>query len=192
MCGDCGKACLMTNFQNARHIMICKECFDRLPPDQRHDRSTTKIIYGPPVMNERITPEQVRQFPNTFAHSGHPIFHDSLARLGCPDIETLFDCLATQMEQDIADVAKMKKALEQIIREGTARDAEIANTALSNSVAGKMCDLECGDRFFKGLARCRHGRTSHESIKSLFSPVIPQVITQDNHDAPERGENSNE
>lgn len=29
------------------------------------------------------------------------------------------------------------------------------------------CDLECGDRFFKGAKTCRHNRTATESIESI-------------------------
>lgn len=40
---------------------------------------------------------------------------------------------------------------------------EIYDTVKANG----PCDMECGDRFFKAQARCRHARTPAESIASL-------------------------
>lgn len=36
-----------------------------------------------------------------------------------------------------------------------------------NGKKPESCDLECGDRFFKGQPRCRHNRTPEESLRHI-------------------------
>lgn len=55
--------------------------------------------------------------------------------------------------------------------------ALLTSSNLSDKQIGssdKRCDLECGNRFATGKARCRHGLTPDESMRRLSSPGAPQ------------------
>jgi len=199
MCGDCGRTCPMTHFQNAKHTMICEECFNKLPADQRHDMSTAELIFGQSVRDYITLKQALEQLlakwltavdDNRVGHARALLkegweqaakvhwerkivyelcVEELRAVLSGPTVPKTPEC----EHEWVMNMIHMPQGYEKpgsvtCSKCGAFKPpAQITIGPAANKE--EPCDLECGDRIFKGVARCRHGRTPDEMLSRLLT-----------------------